>query len=73
MAKRVAVVTGAAGDIGRAIARRLLADHDLVLLADRDLAAAERAAARTRAATAKSRLQTSEALPCVSSLSSSRR
>lgn len=44
MPTRLAVVTGAAGDIGRAIARRLLQDHDAVLLADRDLAAAARAA-----------------------------
>jgi len=45
MGQRLAIVTGAAGDIGRAIAVRLRADHDLVLLADRDFPAAERAAA----------------------------
>lgn len=44
MEQRLAIVTGAAGDIGRAIARRLRADHDVVVLADRDLPAAERAA-----------------------------
>lgn len=44
MVQRLAIVTGAAGDIGRAIAARLGKDHDLVVLADRDLAAAERAA-----------------------------
>ena len=44
MAARLAVVTGGAGDIGQAIARRLLRDHDAVLLADRDLALAEDAA-----------------------------
>lgn len=44
MPTRLAVITGAAGDIGRAIARRLLQDHDALLLADRDLAAVERAA-----------------------------
>lgn len=44
MVQRLAIVTGAAGDIGRAIAARLRKDHDLVVLADRDLAAAERAA-----------------------------
>lgn len=45
MVQRLAIVTGAAGDIGRAIALRLRQDHDLVILADRDLPAAERAAA----------------------------
>ncbi|MEO8530234.1 MAG: SDR family oxidoreductase [Deltaproteobacteria bacterium] len=44
MGKRLAIVTGAAGDIGQAIARRLRQDHDIVVLADLDLAAAERAA-----------------------------
>lgn len=44
-APRLAIVTGSAGDIGRAIATRLRRDHDLILLADLDLAAAERAAA----------------------------
>lgn len=41
---RLAFVTGAAGDIGRAIARRLRADHDAVIMADRDLPAAQAAA-----------------------------
>ena len=44
MGQRLAIVTGGAGDIGRAIAARLGQDHDLVVLADRDLAGAERAA-----------------------------
>lgn len=44
MPKRLAIVTGGAGDIGRAIIQRLLRDHDAVLLADRDLDAARRAA-----------------------------
>jgi NAD(P)-dependent dehydrogenase (short-subunit alcohol dehydrogenase family) len=43
MAQQLAVVTGGAGDIGRAIAARLKRDHDLVLIVDLDLAAAERA------------------------------
>lgn len=45
MGQRLAIVTGAAGDIGRAIAKRLRRDHDVVVLADRDLPAAEKAAA----------------------------
>lgn len=44
--RRLAIVTGAAGDIGIAIARRLLADHDGVVLADLDLAGAQAAAER---------------------------
>lgn len=40
----VAVVTGAAGDIGRAIALRLADSHDIVVLVDIDAAAAEKAA-----------------------------
>ncbi len=44
MSKRLAIVTGGAGDIGRAIAQKLKPAHDIVLLADRDTAAAERAA-----------------------------
>jgi NAD(P)-dependent dehydrogenase (short-subunit alcohol dehydrogenase family) len=44
MTSTVAIVTGAAGDIGRAIAARLGADHDVVLLVDIDLVAAEKAA-----------------------------
>lgn len=44
MTSSLAIVTGAAGDIGRAIARRLSADHDIVLMVDLDGPAAERAA-----------------------------
>ncbi|MVA25233.1 SDR family oxidoreductase [Agrobacterium vitis] len=44
MAKSVAVVTGAAGDIGRAIASRLAASHDVVVLADIDGTAVNTAA-----------------------------
>lgn len=44
MTKTIAIVTGGAGDIGRAIAARLADDHDIVLLVDIDLAAAEKAA-----------------------------
>lgn len=40
----VAVVTGAAGDIGRAIALRLADSHDIVVLVDIDFGAAETAA-----------------------------
>lgn len=45
MGKGVAVVTGAAGDIGRAIAAALARDHAVVVLADLDLAGAMDAAA----------------------------
>ncbi|MGV8936656.1 MAG: SDR family oxidoreductase [Allorhizobium sp.] len=45
MMRSVAVVTGAAGDIGQAIAARLGDSHDLVVLVDIDLAAAEEASA----------------------------
>ncbi|MCJ8507848.1 SDR family oxidoreductase [Rhizobium lemnae] len=41
MPRSVAVVTGAAGDIGRAIAHRLADAHDLVALVDIDAAALE--------------------------------
>ena len=44
MSAKVAIVTGAAGDIGRAISARLRKEHDLVILADLDLAAAQKAA-----------------------------
>jgi NAD(P)-dependent dehydrogenase (short-subunit alcohol dehydrogenase family) len=37
MTKYVAIVTGAAGDIGRAIASRLADDHDVILLVDIDV------------------------------------
>ena len=43
MTHNVAVVTGAAGDIGRAIAARLADSHDIVVLADIDPAAIETA------------------------------
>lgn len=45
MTSSVAIVTGAAGDIGRAIARRLGEDHDAVLMPDLDGDAVEKAAA----------------------------
>ncbi|OWW04541.1 short-chain dehydrogenase [Rhizobium sp. R72] len=44
MTQTVAIVTGAAGDIGRAIAERLADDHDVVFMVDIDLAAVEKAA-----------------------------
>ncbi|MGY5807251.1 SDR family oxidoreductase [Rhizobium sp. LEGMi198b] len=44
MTRSVAIVTGAAGDIGRAIARRLADDHDIVLLVDIDASAVRKAA-----------------------------
>lgn len=44
MSKSVAIVTGAAGDIGRSIAKRLADDHDVILLVDIDGAAAQKAA-----------------------------
>ncbi len=44
MTSRIAIITGSAGDIGRAIAARLSNDHDIIVLADLDLEAATRAA-----------------------------
>ncbi|NTJ65029.1 SDR family oxidoreductase [Agrobacterium rhizogenes] len=44
MSKSVAIVTGAAGDIGRAIAKRLADDHDIILLVDIDETAVQKAA-----------------------------
>src|SRR6478736_960742 len=44
MTRTVAIVTGAAGDIGRAIAERLADDHDVILMVDIDHAAAAKAA-----------------------------
>lgn len=44
MTKAIAIVTGAAGDIGRAIASRLAVDHDVILMVDIDVAAVEKAA-----------------------------
>ena len=44
MPKSVAIVTGAAGDIGRAIAARLGDGHDIVLLADINGEAAKKTA-----------------------------
>jgi NAD(P)-dependent dehydrogenase (short-subunit alcohol dehydrogenase family) len=44
MTRSVVIVTGAAGDIGRAIARRLADDHDVVLLVDIDASAVRKAA-----------------------------
>ncbi|MBB4009919.1 SDR family oxidoreductase [Allorhizobium taibaishanense] len=45
MTKSIAVVTGAAGDIGRAIAARLADSHDIVVLADIDPASLDKAVA----------------------------
>ncbi|MGL4280264.1 MAG: SDR family oxidoreductase [Albidovulum sp.] len=44
--KRLALVTGSAGDIGHAIAWRLKADHDLVVMTDRNHVAVAEAAER---------------------------
>jgi len=46
MTQSAAIVTGAAGDIGAAIAARLADDHDIVLLADIDPKAAAATAAK---------------------------
>jgi 3-oxoacyl-[acyl-carrier protein] reductase len=50
---RVAVVTGAVRGIGNAIARRLAAEQDLVVIVDLDGTAVERAAAGVRSAGGK--------------------
>ncbi|MFE3837423.1 SDR family oxidoreductase [Pseudogemmobacter sonorensis] len=64
-ARGLAIVTGAAGDIGRAIAARLRRDHDLVLLADRDLPAAERAAAELGAGFTPVQVDVTDAQSCL--------
>lgn len=64
MGQRLAIVTGAAGDIGRAIARRLRVDHDIVVVADRDLPAAERATAVLGAGFVAVRLDVTDAAAC---------
>lgn len=46
MSAGIAIVTGGAGDIGRAIVERLTRDHAAVILVDLDAAAGERAAER---------------------------
>ncbi|MGO7280285.1 SDR family oxidoreductase [Rhizobium ruizarguesonis] len=46
MTQSIAIVTGAAGDIGAAIAARLADDHDIVLLADIDAEAAAAVASK---------------------------
>jgi len=46
MSSRLAIVTGSAGDIGRAIAARLSNDHDIIILADLDIDAAKNATAK---------------------------
>lgn len=50
LAGKIALVTGAAGGIGAATARRLAADGACVMLTDRDIEALEGAAANMRAA-----------------------
>jgi len=52
MSRRVAVVTGAAGGLGAAVARRLVADGAAVVLLDRDEAGLQSVAAELAGATA---------------------
>ena len=60
----LALVTGGAGDIGRAIVARLLQDHDIVVIADRDITAAERAANELGARTYAIALDVTDAASC---------
>ncbi|MFN3663217.1 SDR family oxidoreductase [Yoonia sp.] len=60
----LALVTGGAGDIGRAIVARLLQDHDIVVIADRDITAAERAANEFGARTYAIALDVTDAASC---------
>lgn len=64
MAARLAIVTGSAGDIGRAIAARLMQDHDIIILADRDMPAAERAASQLGAGFIPLQVDVTDAASC---------
>lgn len=64
MGQRLAIVTGGAGDIGQAIAVRLRADHDLVVIVDLDLAAAQRAVAKLGAGFVALRTDVTNAQSC---------
>lgn len=64
MTSRLAIITGSAGDIGRAIAARLASDHDIIILADLDLAAAERAATQLGAKFVPMHLDVTDADSC---------
>ncbi|MGZ9810815.1 SDR family oxidoreductase [Pseudoroseicyclus sp. H15] len=64
MVETVAIVTGGSGDIGQAIARRLLRDHDRVILADRDVAGAETAAGEIGAGCSAFEMDVTDAASC---------
>ncbi|RJE78935.1 SDR family oxidoreductase [Paracoccus sp. JM45] len=64
MAARLAIVTGSAGDIGRAIAARLKQDHDIIILADLDLPAAELAADQLGAGFVAMQVDVTDAASC---------
>lgn len=62
--KRLALVTGSAGDIGRAISLRLKADHDLVVMTDHNLAAVQAAAASLGAGFVAAHLDVTDPASC---------
>ncbi|KJZ18480.1 SDR family oxidoreductase [Loktanella sp. S4079] len=64
MAASLAIITGSAGDIGRAIAARLAKDHDQIILADIDLSTATAAAEQLGAGFVPMQLDVTDPASC---------